>query len=294
MYAIRFGIIYPFLHSIAYDLQLDELHFFLLVLATVLIAAAGYAINDYFDIKSDMQNHPESVIVGTKIPRRIALTINNLFNFIGVVIGFYVSYHINLTKMGLVFLFIAANLWFYSVYFKKKLLIGNIIVALFSAIVPLLPVLYEIPLLNNIITPGRPPVEFKAVSIIFLYALGYSFYAFIFTLMREIIKDIEDMKGDAELQRNTLPIYWGVYKSKIVIYVLSAIVIFSLFLIYFFHFQDISSFIYITFAIIFPLIYSLYKLYKAKEKKDYYKISQQFKFIMFMGLGFVVILWLTL
>ncbi|MCX7861969.1 MAG: geranylgeranylglycerol-phosphate geranylgeranyltransferase [Bacteroidales bacterium] len=294
MYAIRYGIIYPFLNQINYSLQFDEFHFALLVFATMCIAAAGYAINDYFDIRSDISNHPESVIVGTKLSRRAALTINNILNFIGVALGFYISYHIHLTKLGFLFLFISGILWFYSSYFKRMLLWGNIVVAFFSAIVPLLPVLYEIPLLNNIISHGRPPVEAKTVSVIFLFALGYAYFAFLLTLMREIVKDMEDIQGDSELQRNTLPLVLGINKSKWIVHFIALIVIVSILFIYFLFFQDIASFLYITFTIIIPLVYLQNKLHKAQGNKEFYKISQQLKFIMFFGLAFVVILWFTL
>ncbi len=291
MYAIRYGIIYPFLHSIGYTMQFSETNFLLLVLATVSIAAAGYAINDYFDIRSDMSNHPESVIVGTKIPRRTALTINNIFNFIGVVLGFYVSYQIHLTKLGFVFLIISGLLWFYSSYFKRMLFCGNFIVAAFAAIVPLLPVVYEIPLLGEIITPKRPPVESKTVSVIFMFALGYAYFAFLLTFIREIIKDMEDMHGDMELQRNTFPIVLGIENSKWIVFFLSAIVIASIIIIYFVFFQDIYSISYLLITVLIPMTYLQWKLYKAKEKKEFYKISQQLKFIMFFGLCFVVLLW---
>ncbi len=294
MYAIRFGIIYPFLSKIGYSLQLDEFQFFLLVFATISLAAAGYAINDYFDIRSDLSNHPESVIVGTKISRRSALTINNLFNFLGVILGFYVSYHINLTKLGFLFLFVSGILWFYSSYFKKILLLGNVVVASFSALVPLLPVIYEIPLLNEIITNERPPVEAKTISVIFLFALGYSYFAFLFTLIREIIKDMEDMLGDKELLRNTFPLVYGIEKSKLFVYSLSFIILLSIILIYIYFFQDITSILYLTITIIFPLIYLLHKLHRAKAKKEFYKISQHLKLIMFFGLGFTIIIWLSL
>ncbi len=294
MYAIRYGIIYPFLHQINYSLQLGELPFLLLVLATVCIAAAGYAINDYFDIRSDMSNHPESVIVGTKLSRRTALTANNILNFIGVVLGFYVSHYIHLTKLGFLFLFISGILWFYSSFFKRMLLWGNMIVALFAALIPLLPVIYEIPLLNEVITKGRPPVEAKTVSVIFIFALGYAYFAFMFTLIREIVKDMEDMQGDSELQRNTLPLVFGIQKTKWVVHVLSIIIIASLLTIYVMFFQDIISIVYLSLTVILPLAYLQYKLHKSTGNKEFYKISQQLKIIMFFGLGFVVILWFTL
>ncbi|HNV96391.1 MAG TPA: geranylgeranylglycerol-phosphate geranylgeranyltransferase [Bacteroidales bacterium] len=294
MYAVRYGIIYPFLQSINYDLQLDELHFLLLVLATASIAAAGYAINDYFDIRSDIMNHPESVVVGTKIPRRSALTINNLFNFIGVALGFYISYYIHLTKLGLLFLVISGLLWFYSSYFKKMLLWGNIIVATFAALVPLLPVLFEIPLLNEIVGPKRPPVEAKTISIIFFFALGYSYFAFMLTLMREIIKDMEDVQGDMELNRNTLPLVIGIPKSKLFVYALALITILSIVFIYIIFFQDIASISYLTITILIPLAYLMYKLFLAKGQKEFYNISQQLKWVMFAGIMFLSFLWLLL
>lgn len=294
MYAVRYGIIYPFLHSIAYDIQLDDLHFALLVLSTIFIAAAGYAINDYFDIRSDITNHPESVVVGTKISRRSAMTINNLFNFLGVALGFYVAYHIHLTKLGLIFLVISGVLWFYSSYFKKILLWGNIIVATFAALVPLMPVLFEIPLLNNLISPTRPPVEAKTISVIFFFALGYAYFAFLLTLMREIIKDMEDIQGDMELNRNTLPLVMGINKSKMFVYVLTLIVILSILFIYINFFQDIASIIYFGATIILPLIYLMFRLYKSKEQKDFFKISQHLKWVMFAGVLFLSFLWLLL
>lgn len=294
MYAVRYGIIYTFLHNIAYDIQLDDLHFAILVLATVFIAAAGYVINDYFDIRSDIANHPESVILETRVPRRTAITLNNIFNFIGVVLGFYVAYHIHVTNLGMIFLVVSGLLWFYSSYFKKMLLWGNIIVALFSALVPLLPVLFEIPLLNSIIKPTNSPVEPKTISVIFFFALGYSYFAFLLTLMREIIKDMEDINGDIELNRNTLPITIGINKSKIFVYVLAFIVIFSILFVYINFFKDIISIIYFAFTIILPLTYQMFKLYKADGQKEFYKISQHIKWIMFAGLMFLSFLWLLI
>ncbi|MGQ9848205.1 MAG: geranylgeranylglycerol-phosphate geranylgeranyltransferase [Bacteroidales bacterium] len=294
MYAIRYGIIYPFLHNIAYDIQFDEIHFILLVIATVSIAGAGYAINDYFDVRSDFTNHPESVLVGIKIPRRTAMTINNLLNFIGIVLGFYVAYRIHLTKLGFLFVVISGLLWFYSFYFKKMLLWGNIIVATFAALVPLMPVLFEIPLWKNLITPQRPPVEAKTISVIFFFALGYSYFAFLLTLMREIIKDMEDMQGDMELKRNTLPLYYGISKSKLIVYALSLVCILSIVFVYIIFLKDPYSIIYFTLAIIIPLVYLMYKLSKAQAQKEFFIISQRLKWVMFAGILFLSFLWLLL
>ncbi len=293
MYAVRYGIIKPFLHNVAYELQMDNLHFFLLVIATVSIAAAGYAINDYFDVRSDMMNHPDAVIVGTKIPRRKAIMINNIFNFIGVVLGFYVSIYIGLIQMGFLFFIISVLLWLYSSYLKKFVFWGNFVVAFFAALVPLLPTLFEIPLLNQVIGKGRTPVELKSVGMIFLFSAGYAFFAFILTLIREIIKDIEDMKGDVELNRNTIPLVLGIKASKIIVLSLIAITIVFLYIAYFSFLKDVFSLIYLTITITFPLIYLSFRIINATQQKAFFKISQQLKWVMLAGivyLGFLSIL----
>lgn len=131
-------------------------------------------------------------------------------------------------------------------------------------------------------------------QLFFLFSLGYAYFAFLFTLIREIVKDMEDMQGDSELQRNTLPLVFGIHTAKWVVYFLSFIILASLLIIYVLFFQDIASIVYLTLTVILPLVYLQYKLYKANGNKEFYKISQQLKIIMFFGLGFVVILWTAL
>ena len=128
-YAIRFGIIYPFLQQAELDLYLSEKTFGALVLATVLIAAAGYIINDYFDIKLDYLNKPKQMIVGKRIKRRWAMVLHILFNAIGLFLAAYVALSIEHPWLILFQLISAALLWFYSVNFKKQVFIGNLIIA---------------------------------------------------------------------------------------------------------------------------------------------------------------------
>jgi len=294
MYLMRWCVIAPFLDTINLEMQFSEVLFLLLVVSTVFIAAAGYAINDYFDIKTDLTNHPESVIVGNKISRRWAMAINNILNFIGVLLGFYIAYKISLINLGFIFLFASGGLWFYSALYKRQLIIGNLIVAIFSALVPLLAVLFEIPLLNKIITPNRPPIESTVVSVIFLYVAGYAIFAFLTTLSREIIKDIEDLEGDNLVGRNTIPAYFGIKTSKIIVIVLLVVTILLLSIIYINFFQDFASLVYIFLLIVIPTVVSIYKIIKAKNKVDYHFVSKLLKLIMLFGLLFSVMLWFIL
>jgi 4-hydroxybenzoate polyprenyltransferase len=289
-YLMRWCVIYPFERSVNLSLQFSEFNFFLLVLSTVFIAAAGYAINDYFDIKVDLENHPNTVVVGTKISRVKAMSINNILNLVGVVIGFWISWSIGLWKLGFVFIFTTGILWFYSALYKRQLIIGNIIVALFASLVPLLTVIFEIPMLNKILNPTVPPSQYSMVSVVFIFIAGYSVFAFLTTLAREILKDIEDISGDSLNFRKTIPVIWGILYAKIIVVIILIIVVIALALIYFRFFNDNISVIYILIFIVFPIFYIIYKTIKATQKSDYRNISFAMKIVMLFGLMFSVLL----
>jgi 4-hydroxybenzoate polyprenyltransferase len=137
----------------AMSLQMPLIDFILLVFATILIAAGGYVINDYFDIKTDLINRGK-VIVGTKIPRRQAMMWHNILNVLGVAMGFFISWRTGYIWMGILFLLVSGLLYFYSASYKRQFLIGNVIVALLIAMVPMLVVLYEAPYLFSYTQPG--------------------------------------------------------------------------------------------------------------------------------------------
>jgi 4-hydroxybenzoate polyprenyltransferase len=160
--------------------------------------------------------------------------------------------------------------------------------------VPLLTVIYEIPLLNKIITPDRPPIEATVISVIFLYVAGYAFFAFLTTLSREILKDIEDIEGDKLNERKTIPVALGIKTAKAIVIFLMMIVIATLGVIYMYFFKDITSLIYISVFIALPIIYLIIKLIKAQLKPDYHFISIGMKGIMLSGLLFSVLLWFIL
>ena len=183
------------LKSRGYESQFSDLNFFLLVLTTVFLAAAGYIINDYFDTKTDLLNRPKTVIVGKHIKRRTVMTAHIILNLLAIVIGFYISWQINLWKLVYIYILVTGLLWFYSSSYQNMFLVGNVIVALLTALVPLMTVFYEIPPLNvkyfNVLM--RLDDNFYKM---FFWVAGFSAFAFITTLNREIIKDVEDFEGD--------------------------------------------------------------------------------------------------
>ena len=294
-YIMRYCIIYPFLRINNFELQLSGFHFLLLVLATVFIAAAGYVINDYFDTGTDRVNRPGEVVIDRDIHRRQAMLLHFALNFAGIAIGVYLSFFIGVSQLSLIFILATGLLWFYSTHYKRQFLIGNVVVSIMTGIVPLMVILFDMPLLNEKygLIMIRNQVNF---NYIFFWIVAFSFFAFLTTLLREIIKDAEDFEGDSAYGMNTLPIIIGQRSTKIVI---STLILLSLGIltgvfIRFLLFRGISL-DYITTGYFFlflliPYLILLYKIVTAVTKKDFHTASQITKFIMLAGIlySFVV------
>ena len=285
---MRWSIIKPILEAYEFKLQFSELNFFFLVMATVFITAAGYVINDYFDTKTDMVNRPETVIIGKLMNRRAAILLHIFLNTIGIGLGAYISFYIGIPLLTLVFIFITGLLWFYSTTYKRQFLIGNVIVALLTAIVPLMVILFEIPLLNE--EYGLLLKELKSdFTHLILWVGAFALFAFLLTLIREIIKDVEDYEGDSVYGRQTLPIVLGVLNTKIIIITFILTTLFSLVYIYFRFLNDIITLVYFALFLILPLLFLLYKTIIAENKKDYHRASNLAKIIMLAGIFYSLI-----
>jgi 4-hydroxybenzoate polyprenyltransferase len=286
--AMRYLIMEPLLPSDSFSLQFDNLHFMLLVLSTLFIAAAGYIINDYFDTRTDRINRPHRVVVGISVSRRSAMTLHTIFSLIGIGIGVYLSIHIQLLAMSFVFLLPAGLLWFYSTNYKRQFLIGNLIVAFLTAMVPLVVVLFEIPMLNRLY--GNVMLQYDSnFNYILIWVSGFSLFAFLTTLIREIIKDAEDFEGDAAYGMRTLPIVAGTRITKIILTFLISGTIFLLIFVlvkYIMFSGDQTDFISLAYFGIFlvvPLIVLLTLIVVASEKRDFHRASILIKLIMLLG-----------
>jgi 4-hydroxybenzoate polyprenyltransferase len=267
-------------------LQFPWYDFILLVAATVFITAGGYVINDYFDIKTDLINKGK-VIVGTKIPRRHAMMWHNIFNIAGVSAGFYISWKAGYILLGTLFLIVSGLLYFYSASYKRQFLIGNLIVAILTAMVPLLVVFYEWPSLYKYYTVNAiiPP----NINFILYWIGGFAIFAFLTTLIREIIKDIEDFEGDMAYGRNTVPVVIGVLSAKIVSVSLIIITIAMLYLTWHFFINDTITLIYLSAAIVLPLLYVIFKVFTSNNRKELHSASRIMKFIMLTGILYSVV-----
>ena len=295
-YLMRYAVIFPILEYEGYESQFSHLNFFLLVLTTMLLAAAGYVINDYFDTKTDILNRPDTVIVGKTIKRQSAMILHIVLNIIAIGLGFYISYSIGIWKLVYIYIMITGLLWFYSSSYKRQFLVGNIIVALLVALVPLMTVFYEIPPLIE---------EYRATLIvlkdnfneIFHWVLGFSVFAFMSNVIREIIKDTEDFEGDKAYGRRSVPVVSGIKATKIVIISLIALTLIILFATWFFFVRvrlnipvlQYASGGYFLITLVFPFVFLALKVKNAKEKSDWTLASDLSKWVMLFGILFAFV-----
>jgi 4-hydroxybenzoate polyprenyltransferase len=298
MLLMRYGVIGPLISKIGVVLrdgtgeevpmllQLPWYYFALLVIATIFITAGGYVINDYFDIQTDLINKGK-VIVGTKIPRRQAMMWHNIFNIAGVATGFFISWQTGYIWLGTLFLVVSGLLYFYSASYKRQFLIGNIIVAVLTAMVPLLVVFYEWPWLYKHYSVNA--IKMPDISFIFYWTGGFALFAFITTLTREIIKDIEDFEGDVAYGRNTVPVIIGVLSSKIVSICLIIITIALLFLVWYFFINDTITIVYLSVFIVLPLLYVVYKVVMSRNKHQLHRAGSVMKLAMLTGILYAVV-----
>lgn len=282
-YFLRWFIIKPILAYSGFQVQLSSWEFGILVLTTVLLAAAGYIINDYFDRKTDLINRPGRVIVGRLIYPRYAMASHFIFTLAGLILGGYLAFKIHRLSLSTVFIFSSVLLWFYSTTYKRQLLVGNIIISLLVGMVPFLTLLFEFPLLVHtyhlyILAEGN---KFK---ILLFWVISYSAFAFIINLVREVVKDMEDFEGDYIFGCNTIPIAWGMKTARLIVAGIVLITIMPIFYLLFFHLKDSISFIYIPLFIILPLIVLAIGIFHSDSKEQYHRLSILIKMVMLAGL----------
>ena len=268
--------------------QLSDFQFLCLVLATILLTAAGYVINDYFDTKTDLLNRPDRVIVGKTISRRIAMTIHIILNVLGIGFGFYVSFSIGMPYLGFVFALVTGLLWFYSTTYKRQFLIGNILVAFLTSLVPFMVAVFEIPPLLQNCNEILSSYQTSLLHIVYWIG-GFSFFAFMTTLIRELIKDMEDFEGDRLIGRKSMPVVLGLRGTTFIIIALIAITIIALLWVYLIYLTDNLTLAYMVIGLILPLVFLVFLLIKASSQKGYHFASIFSKFIMLAGMGYALI-----
>lgn len=262
-------------------------NFLLLSLSTLLIAAAGYIINDYFDVKIDVINRPQKVIIDRIISRHAAILWHSFFNAFGFLIAFYLSRQLGNYYVILIQLVSTLLLWFYSTSFKRQFIIGNVVVALLTALAVLTLFVFEPALYSFVNFKLFYSVNSHIVVNPFGVVAVYSYFAFMLTWMREIVKDMEDFKGDAEDGCITMPIKIGLQKSTRLVLFFGILTILPLLIAGIKLCSGSWSVlgIYIFLLLIVPLISWLIFLPKKTTVSHYGKASKYLKFIMLSGIA---------
>ncbi len=256
--------------------------FYLLMIASVLIAAAGYIINDYFDLNIDQINRPGKVVVSEVINRRWVIFWHMSLSLLGIYFTIFALPFHNYGHLVLANMLSVIFLWIYSTSLKKQLLVGNVLISFLTAWV--IGILYfsKYPLnqIDQLYTTSMQNVRF------FRLAILYAGFAFVISLIREVVKDMEDMDGDRKYGCKTMPIVWGVNPSKVFVAVWLIVIIAALIILQVYTFQLgwWGSVVYCLLLIVLPLLYVLVKLYSANQSAHYNHLSTLIKLIMFTGI----------
>jgi len=282
---IYYMVVVPLLKTSEFTPSLHTWQFLLIVLSTVLIAAGGYVINDFFDKDIDAANGIGKVHDFSGWTMK---TLYFVFSIIGIAIGLYLTYALKLRQFALTYLLTAALLYFYSASYKRLPLVGNFVVAFLTAVAVFLPAFADYELQYAFRDIKLPVINNKMYNLRLIIAItaAYAFFAFLISLVREIIKDMEDIEGDREFGCNTLPIVAGINNTKLIaIGLLLLIVGLILFLqIKQAWWESLPVFGYTILFVQLPLLILSVKLFLSAEKKHFKVASMIAKVVMVGGI----------
>jgi len=282
-YVMRQVVLVPILQTYGFEPESQTAMMSLLIAATVFIAAGGYVLNDYFDIKIDAINKPEKQIVGNTVTRNTAMILHQVLTGIGVICGLALAFWARSFTLGFIFIVVSGLLWFYSASYKRQFMTGNLIVAFLAALTILVVGITQLAFLQKEF--GKLIFETPIPTQIYSWMGGFAIFSFLTTWIREIIKDLEDEKGDREMECRTMPIKWGIQKTKTFLYSLIAVTVAGLFLVneFFIQFQGTLTIRYIIFGLALPFAALIYLIANSKTKADYHQASTLSKVIMLIG-----------
>ena len=280
---MRQVILMPVLQKYGFEISQNNIPIVLLIIATVFIAAGGYVLNDYFDVKIDRINNPDSVIVTNQISKKMAMTLHQVLTAIGILAGLSLAYLAASPTLAFIFIVIPGLLWFYSASYKRQFMIGNLAVAFMAAMSVLVVAITEMAFLKK--EYGDLLYETPIPGQVYGWLGGFALFSFLTTWMREIIKDIQDEAGDREMECRTMPIKWGVKRTKVFIYILSIITIVLLYVAnkLYINFEGNMTFSYITYGLVLPMLVMNYLVFMAKNPDGFKQAANMAKFIMLIG-----------
>lgn len=297
--AVKYMVIDPFIRAHELEPALNEIDMLILVASTVLIATAGNLINDYFDLKIDRVNKPDRIVVGRYIKRRVAMAAHMGLTGIGLALGIALSIKVGIWQLFFIHVFWVITLWYYSTELKYLFFWGNLAVAACIAMVPLSVGLFEIPTLLANYTEELKDLDeiryfFRRFTFhLFYWVLGFSAFALMITLSREILKDIIDIKGDKAFHCRTIPIKLGIPKTKLIINFINVLILAGIIMVQQFFVPDLYSTIYLGFVCLL-LVLNIFLTAQANENTGFKRASNLNKLITVLGISYSIIVFIQL
>lgn len=257
---------------------LTHFNFILLVLTTLCLAAGGNIINDIYDLETDSINKPNKVVIGKQVSEKLAYNLFFALNIIGVILGFYLSHSVGKSSFFAIFVIISLALYVYASYLKGTVLFGNLLISILVAMSLIIVGIFDLLPVTFLENKDTQMSFFEIV-------IDYAVFAFLINLVREIIKDIQDVDGDYKAGMNTLPIVLGRERANKIAFAVSMIpigVVIYFMVTYLYH--HLIAIGYFLVFIIAPLIYATIKIFSAEHYKQYEHISTVYKLVMLMGM----------
>ncbi len=288
-WALHAWVITPLLIPYQLEMVSSEVAFLLLFAAMILLAAGGYVINAYFDTRIDAINRPNSIIVGEKITKKATMHYYVILTLLGAMSGLGAAWMVHSFSLAIIFFLLIGLLWFYSSSYKRQFLVGNLIVAFVVAIGLLSVGFLEVASLSlhygELISMTSIPAK------IYTWISGFALFAFLMTWIREVIKDMEDEPGDREMECRTMPIKWGIKRTKLFLY---GLMIVTLLLLYYFVSKidfpnDSITMRYFLIGIVLPFGFVVYQVLKANMPDDFHRAAATLKIIMLIGICYSLV-----
>lgn len=278
---LRYFVFIPVYSTYSISPGMESLYYQLMITATILIAAAGYISNDYFDVVTDKINKPGKQYIGLQITAVTALSTSIIFSFFAIALGIWLASLMQSWLPAILLLTALTVAWWYALKLKKSFIWGNIAVASMSA---------GTIVMAWVIEDQYMQISGEPFSIITGIITAISIFAFLLHLLREVVKDIEDMEGDRLINCKSLPIVKGIPVTKTILIILSVITLLFLTIaqIYMVQFSRFISVIWLLICVEIPLVYFLKSLKAANVKADYHRLSSLLKWIMIGGMGSII------
>ena len=297
LYVMEKWVVVPLLHLEKFPEQMPWWILVLLILSTICIAAGGYVINDYFDVKIDRINRPDDMVVTRVISREGAMRWFYVLTAVGITAGLATAWWAHSWNLLFIYVVIPGLLWFYSASYKRMLLVGNLIVAFISALVPLIVAIIHADYLQHLY--GDSLAYTPIIGQLYIWLGGFALFSFLLTWAREVVKDMEDIEGDREMECRTMPIVWGETASKVVVTILvvatMALVSYIAWFVLPFpmEWSTLTS-RFVVFGLLVPMVCVLVLLWFARSKRELHTVQQVLKFAMFLGTMFSYVIYINL